>query len=393
MVRINRNFFKKIGGLAFILFAIILITDYSTSHRGLKLILFSILTFLTIPVRKYINIKSFLIALFSISYGIIVFLNHDLVLIDSFILCFPFIFFYWYGCYIGYENKRDSILFFIVVFSIFLLASSCYFIVFNDILVRGEIINRDMTLGDEERYLAATLMVLKVLPSMIGGAMLISCVNLKSKFKWFFFFIFIASIIVSLHNISRTGILTAFIMIILGIILGTLQNGIKLIPFLLLLLFSGIFFTFYSFNYSNPIIASYVARSYDLSSMGDRSWRWFDALNKLFDYPYGWLHSYNTFNEYVHNMWLDIARFAGLIPFVCILIVTIMSIIKVFSIFKKERSNFVFMLLYINICMLIGALMEPVVEGLPLFLYFYLFIWGIQDGYYLKYKSFNHLLS
>jgi hypothetical protein len=87
-------------------------------------------------------------------------------------------------------------------------------------------------------------------------------------------------------------------------------------------------------------------------------------------------------SSYSHNLWLDVDRVAGIIPFIFIFWFTILSVSLLIRALRIEREN-----LYFNITLIVSFIgfmavffVEPIMEGMYfLFLIFCLFI-GILSG-------------
>lgn len=101
-----------------------------------------------------------------------------------------------------------------------------------------------------------------------------------------------------------------------------------------------------------------------------------DVLRLLFKYPMGIPYSY--YSHYAHNLWLDIARETGVVPFILYLWFSILSIK---SIIKTLRSKFIPKEAKIFIVSLTSAFFmsffaEPVLIGAPQIFSIYCFMIG-----------------
>jgi hypothetical protein len=124
--------------------------------------------------------------------------------------------------------------------------------------------------------------------------------------------------------------------------------------------------------------------AYDASSMGGRSDMWLSAIGSLFTSPFGWEPVGYTF---AHNMWLDIARMAGLLAFIPFLIATILhgkNLLKLFH--NRYITNFTAIIISINVAMLFSSFTEPVIEGSLLFFCILMMIWGITKSLAMENK-------
>ena len=141
-----------------------------------------------------------------------------------------------------------------------------------------------------------------------------------------------------------------------------------------------------SFYYSNQfatseIVSEYSDRGGDLYTLGNRTQYWIYALNNIFTHPFGWGDSV----EYMHNMWLDVAKIAGVLPFVILVIMTINSLISLYRILRIKNSEVPILFLGLYICFFLSLFVEPIAGGTHLFLF--VMIWGMQESYFYKSKT------
>lgn len=131
----------------------------------------------------------------------------------------------------------------------------------------------------------------------------------------------------------------------------------------------------------HEVIAAYEFRNEEstqlgMSAAGGRGNRWLDAITRILYMPFGWYHKESlTGYGYVHNWWLDVGRCVGIIPFILLLIPTIISIKNCFLLFKEKKSNVNLILITLNASLFLATLVEPVMEGSVMIAYFY-FLFG-----------------
>ena len=128
-------------------------------------------------------------------------------------------------------------------------------------------------------------------------------------------------------------------------------------------------------------------RAYELRSEteqgagGDRLWRWADAIKRLFTNPLGWSKAPAVGYDYVHNMWLDIARVGGLLPFITFLVATIQILVVQLKLFKIKDDDMVVILLSLFIAVSSASAIEPVIEASPAFFVLSISFWGMSKEY------------
>ena len=100
----------------------------------------------------------------------------------------------------------------------------------------------------------------------------------------------------------------------------------------------------------------------------------------MLDYPLGGLKE----EGYYHNLWLDIGRISGIVPFfvmVAYSFLTFFHVIKLFrdkSLDKKVR----YVLLSIYLGTLMSFFVEPILEGLINSFYSFTFLNGLTESLY-----------
>ena len=126
------------------------------------------------------------------------------------------------------------------------------------------------------------------------------------------------------------------------------------------------------------LVSLYDARNEEEGLEG-RSWRWGDAINKLLYYPFGWANNNTTFNQYVHNTWLDVARVTGIIPLLPICVITVKSLHDSYKLIRKDINYKYISLVGLNFCFMCTFMVEPIIEGFPLLFYLWFMLCGIQE--------------
>lgn len=104
------------------------------------------------------------------------------------------------------------------------------------------------------------------------------------------------------------------------------------------------------------------------------------GLSSMFEHPFGGLKS----TKYYHNMWLDIGRVAGILPFLCMLVYTVVINVHLFRIVsnKEIKADFKYLLLCIYLGTQINFFFEPIIEGLMGFFLVFTVINGMVEYYY-----------
>lgn len=184
--------------------------------------------------------------------------------------------------------------------------------------------------------------------------------------------IFIATLLSVFRLGSRTQLVITILTIVISLLFviprQTIKANTRLFSFLILIV--GFVLKFVPLNLNADyfsVLGSRLLESNNTGSAGGRTELWIQALQNLFTHPLGWQGSHVRF---AHNLWLDVARYAGLIPFFLLLIFTVRSLRNTYKAVRKAQGE-----LLLNTTMLIFTLasmliffVEPIMEGL-----FYLF--------------------
>ena len=153
----------------------------------------------------------------------------------------------------------------------------------------------------------------------------------------------------------------------------------------------GIAYIVYTQNYfgiQTKILHSNLAYRYiDIDTAGSDSYRMRllkQGLSDLWVYPTGRNHSVS----YFHNYWLDIGRVGGIIPFILSVLITIISILHMWKVFRYRQieSTIRFGLFGIYLGVFLNYMMEPIMDGYLHLVYRFLFINGMVEALYSSIK-------
>ncbi len=232
--------------------------------------------------------------------------------------------------------------------------------------------------GDENRVLTATLVGLNISVSMVG---LSSFIILKGypKLRVLCLVLFLMAVFTTTYLLNRTALVISIITTLIVLIYFYRQNKTALI-----IIISGILIAssiVYKMGWiSSDILVAYEERNFDLNTAGQRAPMWLNAFKEIFEHPLGWGEVASSDNYYAHNMWLDIARVTGILPFLSLLWVSIKALMIQLRLFRIKADHFVAVSTGLNMCFLLSCFVEPVYGGLHLFLW--TMLWGMQEQYY-----------
>lgn len=122
------------------------------------------------------------------------------------------------------------------------------------------------------------------------------------------------------------------------------------------------------------LLLNYTARNnIFLTEEGGRLQLWLNGLKNIIPHPLGWAAP-NV--PYCHNMWLDVARISGIVPFVIMILITIRSLKDLFFILKNDDSNITVLLLGLYTCIFAAMFEEPIINSIPTLLFVFFMIMG-----------------
>lgn len=108
----------------------------------------------------------------------------------------------------------------------------------------------------------------------------------------------------------------------------------------------------------------------------------FRGFTTMFDHPFGGLIN----ESYYHNMWLDIGRVAGLMPFLIVTSYSIVTFAHVIRIFfdRTNEARIRYLLLSVYLGVMLNFSVEPIMEGSLDFFLIFCFINGMVECYYAR---------
>ncbi len=332
--------------------------------------------------------KGFLLFIFSIFYSLFYSINPiggvQMVIIYTLA---PFTF-YTIGRYFSMNYSSKTILYFLFLFFAIGFSFIPALSIIKHIFENGFGSNRNLSLlWDNNKVISATLIAAHFTLNMSSLGILF--VQRANRFENRIKLVMLVALIISLFCIfrvaSRTQILVMLITFIFSIfyLYPKLPSNRK--TSLLLTIFISViaFIVFYFLSSDSVIFNTFNERNEDekyVMSGSGRTNIWLMSIGNVFSKPSGWSDSEVGF---AHNLWLDVSRVAGILPFLFLCIFTVLCISLIYNIIKKSPENHFF-----NISILtyfIGFMtvffVEPIMEGLLTFFLIYCLFMGILSGY------------
>ncbi len=331
--------------------------------------IFSFLVYQFTSFRSLFDKNARCLLIFSISYGFFSLLTQSITNIPFIIyIGIVPVFFYIFGKHLSSKvrstsNLSDLFVFLHLCLSQYILRLALTGQQFNNLYADIR------ALVDSEGNILYSATGVGVLVSLglvgLSVALFVKSLSVFRKILWAI--LFLISLYVVTFFINRTGIIIGIICVAL-LSLFELKNSIG--RFFIILIIGACLFSFFNLlgGIDSSIIDQYRSRSLE----DERSRLWVEAIPLLFLHPFG----FHSITSYVHNLWLDVARNAGLIPFVFLMIVTIKTLFSLKRILK-ERSDYAKLLLCLFICMTLSVSVEPIISAVPSYFLIYLFLFGI----------------
>ncbi len=186
---------------------------------------------------------------------------------------------------------------------------------------------------------------------------------------------------------SRAALAITGLTLVIGLVVFLSQNSVRTnLKFIVrLILFLVVFLYFVPIDLEADYFSTLGARlqssgTSSASSAGGRTELWQTALQNFIKSPLGW-----DAQRHSHNVWLDIAKVGGIIPFILFIIFNIKNLINLRRLFRFNNHkdsleiNMTFTLFTAGA--LIYFFVEPVLEGSFFSITFYCLVQGILKGY------------
>lgn len=361
-----------------VVFFLVMITSLWPKNIYL-LVLFSILTYVILPIKRWWNSSALILFVFSLFYFMMS------VMTDQFgsgfmliaILISPvglYRFGQWLMCTF-HEDKTRQKLFLIIIFAYLL---PLFILTFKDVALVGIINISRVMMGDMDsgESLAATLYGMM---SAVGIACIASSFAKNQSFgiRLLYIILSLLSLFVVIHLVNRTGLIIFVICLLVSLIFSTNMRLSKIIMSLIIIAILAVVVVKAGII-GEDIINAYMSREMsstsDASQLGGRSDIWADAVQQLVTHPLGWERV-----RYAHNLWLDIARVGGWFALLLFIIPTLRWVRSCFRLLRKPMTPFLLLILSMNAAMFLSSFVEPVIEGSILFFSLLMMVWGTTE--------------
>lgn len=346
---------------------------------------------------KLIDINIIILIFFGLTYCLFDKVYNDIFFrnVLSFLVLAPLI--YLLGRHLGSINRSEKN--YLLVYT---LSATCLLFVYSYSIVKevfenGVSANRVYFIEFASRREKSIEVSVTGVCAHFGPALaFLSLPFIKNKPHLNFSFYFLWSILVTLTlfvsivTATRNPQVVGLVIILVTILRSVKFKNVLRRFFVLVLIFFLIYsFSLYlsQFDFFSGITSRYSDS--DLNTAGDRSVAWKLGFINLFEYPFGGEPMNRV--SYYHNLWLDIRKVSGIIPFIIMIAFTFINFKFLFynqnlrafsnSLLEFSRIGFVTLLLIMFV--------EPIIEGSPLVFYFFIFFSGLNKSFYSYQKSYS----
>ena len=349
--------------------------------------IFCLLVIVASTGQNYLNRNASLLIFYGLSMSIIMTIKgkYDISSVVDTILS-PVCYYVFGNLVVDYYNRtRKNYLSFLLL-TAFFFGAYFYLWTVRDIIETNSLVSPQRWLIIGATQHTATHIGTNVSIGLVGLSAF-AVIRGNKTLKWGFLAVGLLSLLSVIHMVNRSGIIIALLCLIVVLFFyykDTRHFKNFILSMLSIVVISIALYTIFLSNSDfQSVVEAYSEREMgaeDASILegGGRTVRWSDAISNIPSHPFGWESSSGGYT-YAHNMWLDVAKDAGWIPFVLLIIISVRIISGILKLQKIECSSLICILLGINVCMFSSAFVEPVLGGM--FFSCYCVIWGFQERY------------
>lgn len=392
-MNISSNSERSGGVVVFFVFCITLLS--LVGHGAFYIILtflFIVLFSLTTPsIKKYFDSTAKSILLFSFFYSMIPILRGGPVNTPFVIysILTP-IFYYMYGRHLIWSSRRT----FDFTDAVFVIVVCYSFVVFNAMFSGGlfsvhGIADERILSFSEDAFMAATVVGLIISICFIG---LPSALYLNTTFirRIIFALLFVGAIMTTTYMLNRGGLavaVTSLLVVTLYKFRNTKNSRIRIV--LVILSVVALVLIALRLGLFSDAVEGYEMRNDVEDASGGRLERWGLALGRIFLYPFGWS---NIDLRFVHNMWLDVDRTAGIIPFFIVLKITWDSFKNIKGLWKAKTTNNGILMMGAYSSLFTAMFFEPTINAISSVFFLFLLFCGCMKEYSIENGTYNKKL-
>ncbi|WP_079528153.1 O-antigen ligase family protein [Halobacillus hunanensis] len=252
--------------------------------------------------------------------------------------------------------------------------------------VNATILNASLSLG------------LSLLPLLLNNSSMGSSLKYQFKFKLLCLLSFVVSFYTIFSLGNRTGIVIvifSFLTVYLFVEKNNRKRFSKAISLFFITIIGYLLYSLNIFSIKSIWEGSLIFNRLSSRQLSEnpRIDAWINVFIGTFEHPLGGRET-NIHLGFAHNLWLDVAYDAGIIPFILLILFTFISL---FSIYKFLKSDFtlIFKSLILAMCIafFITFSLEPILQGLITYFTSFCFVIGILQRKVHDKKQLNSQLT
>lgn len=267
--------------------------------------------------------------------------------------------------------------------------------VFSEIITNGFTgTNRNLKIiGLDDEISATGINASLSIIAMFIGTIFVKCNINEKKTRIFYVCLSLLTMICMFRLGSRTGIMLIISSLISSFIFNFNNYNINNKILLILTLSVCGFAVYFILSNSEYLFTFYLDRinseENDIQSGGGRIELWKHYGSQILSNPWGNMTLSPNGNRFAHNLWIDVARIAGLIPFIFISLFTLSSLKAITRYIKNQRIDKYSrtLVLCYSIGFFIQFSLEPIMEGAFILFTFFCIMMGIINMMNRVYKS------
>ncbi|AIZ42298.1 O-antigen ligase family protein [Cellulophaga baltica] len=387
------KYIKSIGIAPLLLIIIYLLNPFNYGFL-IGYILVPVILFDSDFIKKNLDTDFYILLLFSVIYGLFYSFGAENSLGTQYIFIYMITppVFYLFGKYLIKDKiLNQNNIFYIILCVVTVFSLSAVISVFLNFHEGGFAqLDRTIPMFWNGAPVSATIMGGFLTFNMCIPALLISNQGKKGIiFNILLSTLFAITLVCVLRLGSRTQLGIFLITTIISLIYVIPKQSFK--RNLLLFVFIGAIIFFItkniSFDLNQDWLTTFADRmdkgGSDIASGGGRTERWEKSFRNLFEKPLGW--DVREFG-YSHNLWLDVLRVSGFIPFFLLVIFSIKSLIQIRKIVLLKPNNILLnsQIIIYSIAFFLLFMVEPIFEGLFTFFVLFCLFKGSINKYYLN---------
>ncbi len=276
----------------------------------------------------------------------------------------------------------------------------CIFAILVGLFIHA-MLNFSINIGSERRN-TTDFWTGEIMSATLQGTLLTPMLSLffftimfikDKKAKTIMIICFVLALAYDMIIATRSVIIIAFITFIISLISyiimeNTIKNKFRIVSIIFMIFIIGIImYNNNAFNIKSIIeesnLYSRVGKNETEESDFSRLNAQIEGLKQIVEYPFGVPEDTTVAGmKYAHNMWIDIARQVGIIPFLLLILFFLFNIKSLIKIIINQKVTLKLKILLISeyVTFLFMFYIEPILQGIPVVFILFCLIMGFVDS-------------